>query len=734
MKIITMAFTTWSFGLCLCTALLTMVGTGCSGDSEPKETQSVSQAPPVHTNRLAGQSSPYLLQHAHNPVNWYPWGDEAFEAAARQNKPVFLSIGYSSCHWCHVMEHESFSKDDVAAILNEHFISIKVDREERPDVDDIYMTAVQLMTRSGGWPLSVFLTPDREPFFGGTYFPPDDRYGRPGFKSLLDNIATAWATRREDIHADAARLTGAVRLAMQSESTRGMTPAPALLDEAAATLAGSYDEQWGGFGGAPKFPPAGALAFLLRRHSHTDDPAPLAIVEHTLQAMARGGMYDQLGGGFHRYAVDARWLVPHFEKMLYDNALLSRVYTEAWQVTGDPFYRRIATETLDYVLRDMTGPGGGFYSAQDADSEGVEGKFYVWSRDELLALLGDETGALIADFFGVSGKGNFEGHNILHEPVPRAEFAAKRGLTAEALAATISDARAVLLRERARRIPPLTDDKVITAWNGMMIGSMARAGAAFDDPRYIEAAERAAAFITRALTHDDRLHRSWRGDVIGPDGFLDDYAHMAMAHIDLYEATFDASHLTRSEALLQILQQDFRSGEAPGFVFAPTNRTDLLAASRPMTDGAIPSGNAIAMTAMFRLYRLTGNDSLRERADAMLHAMTPSAGSHPHSSAYALIAMEFMLSSPRELVLAGAKEHPTTQAFLRTIRSRFLPNAVIAWGPGTSEDSAAELIPLLRDRASVEGQPALYVCEGFACRQPITDPDQFSDGRREQDR
>ncbi len=685
-----------------------------------------------HTNRLAGQSSPYLLQHAHNPVDWYPWGDEAFAEAARQNKPVFLSIGYSSCHWCHVMEDESFSQEEVAAVLNEHFISIKVDREERPDVDAIYMTAVQLLTGSGGWPLSVFLTPDREPFFGGTYFPPDDRYGRPGFMSLLKNIAHVWAMRPEDIHSDAARLSDTVRRIMQTESTRGSSPTPALLDEAAATLAGSYDKPWGGFGGAPKFPPAGALAFLLRRHSQTGNPDTLLIVTHTLQAMARGGMYDQVGGGFHRYSVDERWLVPHFEKMLYDNALLARVYTEAWQVTGEPFYRRIATETLDYVLREMTGPEGGFYSAQDADSEGVEGKFYVWSHDQLLDTLGDTTGALMADFFGASEKGNFEGHNILHEPVQRAAFAARLGWTPQALAETIDTARAGLLRARKRRIRPLTDDKIITAWNGMMIGSMARAGAAFDEPRYSVAAERAAAFVATEIMHDGRLHRSWRGNVTGPRAFLDDYAHMAMAHVDLYETTFDPSHLVRAQQLLDVLEMDFRSGDTPGYVFAPPHRTDLLAASRPMTDGAVPSGNAIAVTAMLRLYRLTGQADLQERADAILNAMTPSAGQHPRSFAYALSAMEFMISSPRELVLVGPREHPATRAFLRAIRSRFLPSAVIAWGPGTLEDSAADLIPLLKNRACVDGQPALYVCEGFACRQPITDPDQFFYGREKQ--
>jgi uncharacterized protein YyaL (SSP411 family) len=713
---------------------MAMVATSCrvETDSEKAEGPSVSHSP--HTNRLAGQSSPYLLQHAHNPVDWYPWGDEAFEEAARQNKPVFLSIGYSSCHWCHVMEHESFSQEDVAAILNEHFISIKVDREERPDVDAIYMTAVQLMTGSGGWPLSVFLTPARKPFYGGTYFPPDDRYGRPGFKSLLRNISQAWTTRRADIDSDAVRLTGAVQQALQAGPAEDMSPSPALLNEAAATLARSYDTAWGGFGGAPKFPPAGALAFLLRRHSETGDSATLAIVTHTLQAMARGGMYDQVGGGFHRYSVDARWLVPHFEKMLYDSALLARVYTEAWQVTREPFYRRIATETLDYVLRDMTGPEGGFYSAQDADSEGVEGKFYVWSRDELLDALGDKTGALMADFFGASEKGNFEGHNILNEPVPRAEFAASRGLTPDALAESIDAARAILLHTRNRRIPPLTDDKVITAWNGMMIASMARAGAAFDEPRYTVAAERAAGFVATTLTHDGRLHRSWRGNVIGPQGFLDDYAHMALAHIDLYETTFDPSHLVRAQQLLDVLHRDFRNGDTPGYVFAPTNRTDLLAASRPMTDGAIPSGNAIAMTAMFRLYRLTGKADLQERADAILSAITLSAGRRPRSFAYALIAMEFMISSPRELVLVGAKEHAATQAFLRAIRSRFLPSAVIAWGPGAPADSAADVIPLLKDRTSVDGQPALYVCEGFACRQPITDPDRFFDGRQDQER
>ncbi len=689
---------------------------------------------PVHTNRLAGQSSPYLLQHAHNPVDWYPWSDEAFAEAKRQDKPVFLSIGYSSCHWCHVMEHESFSKQDVADILNEHFISIKVDREERPDVDAIYMTAVQLMTGSGGWPLSAFLTPDRKPFFGGTYFPPEDRYGRPGFKSLLRNIAEVWTTRRADIRGDAERLTGALRRALQSDpASTAASPTPTTLDDAAAALARNYDPEWGGFGSAPKFPPAGAIAFLLRRYSETGDAATLEIVTHTLQAMARGGMYDQAGGGFHRYSVDARWLVPHFEKMLYDNALLARVYVEAWQAVGEPFYRRIATETLDYVLRDMTGPEGGFYSAQDADSEGVEGKFYVWSHNEVLDILGDD-GGLIADFFGVSKKGNFEGRNILHVAIPRPEFAMQHGLSSDELASKIETARATLLHERMKRIPPLTDDKVITAWNGMMIGAMARAGAAFEEPRYIAAAEKAAAFIAEELLRGDRLHRSWRHGTIGPDGFLDDYAHMANAHIDLYESTFDPAHLERSRQLLGLLEQHFGGGEAPGYTFARTNRTDLLTTNRPLTDGAIPSGNAIAMTAMFRLYRLTGDELLRDRAEAVLNAVAPSAVLHPRSFAYSLVAMEFMMSSPRELVLVGAMDNPATQTFLRVIRSRFLPNAVVAAGPGLARKGGPARIPLLENRPTVDGAPALYVCEGFSCRQPITDPAQFFDGRKDRER
>ncbi len=687
-------------------------------------------APPSHTNRLAGQSSPYLLQHAHNPVNWYPWGDEAFAEAARQDKPVFLSIGYSSCHWCHVMEHESFSQEDLAAVLNEHFIAIKVDREERPDIDGIYMTAVQLMTGSGGWPLSVFLTPDRQPFFGGTYFPPEDRYGRPGFTSLLNNIATVWRTRRADITSDAGRLTAAVSRALQPDTTAGTAPTAALLASATAPLAAQYDARWGGFGRAPKFPPAGTLAFLLRRHQATGDKATLGIVTHTLQAMARGGMYDQVGGGFHRYSVDAQWLVPHFEKMLYDNALLARVYVEAWQVTGDPFYRRIATETLDYVLRDMTGPEGGFYSAQDADSEGVEGKFYVWDRAELLEVLGDEPGREVADFFGASEAGNFEGHNILNVPLSRREVAADQGLDPDALGRRIDAARATLRAQRATRVPPLTDDKVITAWNGMMISSMARAGTAFDTPRFVAAARRAAAFIDRQMSPGEKLLRSWRQGIAGPAGVLDDYANLANAHIDLYEATFDPAHLDRANALVAAIQAEFTDGKAPGFTFAPVGRSDLLTPSRPMADGAIPSGNAIALTAMLRLYRLTGNEALRLAADPLLNAMATAAGPQPRSFTYALMAMEFMLSQPRELVLVGDKTHPAYQAFLRTIRSRFQPNSVIvAATPATLSESDLVRIPLLRNRAPIDGKPALYVCEEFSCRQPITDPDQFFDGR-----
>ncbi|NQU39636.1 MAG: thioredoxin domain-containing protein [Lentisphaerae bacterium] len=720
----------------LCLALAVSSVSGCAGDNAAKPSTSPESAPsqentmphPTYTNQLAGQSSPYLLQHAHNPVNWRPWGDEAFAEATRLNKPVFLSIGYSSCHWCHVMEHESFSQEDVAAILNEHFIAIKVDREERPDVDAIYMTAVQLMTGSGGWPLSVFLTPDRRPFYGGTYFPPDDRYGRPGFKAVLKNVASVWASRQGDIERDATRLTDVVRKTLQSELTPGdATPGPALLDAAMVALVPNYDKTWGGFGGAPKFPPTGSLAFLLRRYKADPHPATLEIVTHTLQAMARGGMYDQAGGGFHRYSVDAQWMVPHFEKMLYDNALLSRVYVEAWQVTGDPFYQRIATEILDYVLRDMTHPEGGFYSAQDADSEGVEGKFYVWSREELIQVLGPDEGPLVADFFGATSGGNFEGDNILHVPIPRPDFATQRHMTSAALDTILSTACEQLVAERSKRIPPLTDDKVISAWNGMMISSMARAGAAFGIPRFVAAAERAAAFSATHLVDGDRLLRSWREGVAGPSGFLDDYAHMANAHIDLYEATFNADHLKDAQRLVASLHAHFRSGDEAGFTFAATGTPDLLAASRPMTDGAIPSGNAIALMAMVRLHRLTGDEAMYDGARAMLDAIAPAVARQPRSFAYSLLALDFMISSPSELVLIGPRDAPATVAFEQAIRRRFLPNTVFAAAdPATVTADMLARIPLLRDRPTVDGHPALYFCENFVCRQPVTDVDALS--------
>jgi uncharacterized protein YyaL (SSP411 family) len=576
-------------------------------------------------NRLAGEQSPYLLQHARNPVDWYPWSAEALRRAERENKPIFLSIGYSACHWCHVMERESFAEASTAAVLNEHFIAVKVDREEHPELDEIYMTAVQLMTGRGGWPLSVFLTPDLKPFFGGTYFPPADYPGLPGFKKVLRAVADLWRTQPRQVAESAEEICRALRAGLTPATSSVERPDTLLLDHAVAELQAEFDPVCGGFGGAPKFPPYGALKLLLRQHRRTGDPQPLEMAGLTLDRMARGGIHDQLGGGFHRYAVDAGWLTPHFEKMLYDNAQLAQVYLEAWRITGKNLYRGVAAGIFDYVLREMTDPRGGFYASQDADSEGKEGKFYLWRAGEFRDILGEAESDLFCSYYGVSDQGNFEGANILHVPDEPDHFARRRGISEKELHERLAPLRLRLLAERNRRIPPGRDEKIVAAWNGMMIAALARGGQALGEKAYVEAAGRAADYVLNEMFRDGTLLHVSRGDAQSKNaipGFLDDYAEMTGALLDLYEAGRDRRRLEAADRLCRRMEDDFWDEAQGGFFFTSAAHQNLLLRTKPFYDNPLPSGNAAAARALLRLSKLLDDPRRFRKAEQLLALAT----------------------------------------------------------------------------------------------------------------
>ena len=693
----------------------------------PRQSAADASGPP-HTNRLANETSPYLLQHAGNPVDWYPWGDEALARAKKEQKPIFLSIGYSACHWCHVMEHESFEDADTAKFLNEHFIAIKVDREERPDVDEIYMTAVQLMTGSGGWPLSVFLTPDLKPFYGGTYFPPEDRFGMPSFKKVLITIARVWKEQHDDVAHNAEQMVLALKANTALDTSSAGPLDRGVLDLAVSQLQGQFDPQWGGFGGAPKFPPTGAISLLLRQHLHSHEDALLKMATVTLDRMARGGMYDQLGGGFHRYSVDAHWLVPHFEKMLYDQALLSKAYLEAWQATGNESYRSVAAGILDYVLRDMTDSRGGFHSAEDADSEGVEGKFYVWQKDDVQTLLGDDDSATFCRYYGVTDQGNFEGENILNVVQDPQSFARDEGTTDDELDARLQKMRSKLLVERDKRIRPGKDDKVLAAWNGMMISALAKGYQATGDERYLAAARRAADFVLSDMVRDGMLLRTYRGTGSGDPGtarlpgYLDDYAEMSAALVDLYEADFDHHRLEAADRLVARMIADFWDPADGGFFYTSGAHKDLLVRTRPFHDAAVPSGNSTATAVLLRLARLLGKEEYQIKAQKLLKSLGNRASGQPTACLNLLCALDFQLSPAREIAVAGNLHGDDTRLLLDTVHGRYLPNTVLAAAnPGTADfDAVGELIPLVRGKKMVSGKATAYVCQNYACKQPVT--------------
>ena len=665
-------------------------------------------------NQLIGQASRYLQQHAHNPVDWFPWGEAAFEKARTEDKPVFLSIGYSACHWCHVMAHESFEDQETATLLNDHFVSIKVDREERPDLDSIYMGAVQAMTGSGGWPMSVFITPDGTPFYGGTYFPKEPRYNMPSFTQLLQAIAEAWRERRDALTSRGQQVVGALQKQQAPDSgSSGASPTldPDVVQQAYGALRQSFDARHGGWGSAPKFPQPMALEFLLRYHHTTSDRQALAMVTETLEAMARGGIYDQLGGGFHRYAVDANWLTPHFEKMLYDNAQLARVYLHAWQVTREPLFRAVVEETLDYVVRDMTSPEGGFYATQDADSDGEEGAFYTWTPGQLHDVLGESATALL-DLYGVTPSGSFEGKNIL---TFRGTFEERRAGDA---------ARLRLFEARSQRTLPGRDEKVITAWNGLMLAAFAEAARVFGVERYRVIAERNAAFLLRELrTPQGRLMHIHYGDEANVTGLLEDYAHLIEGLIALYQATFQPHLYSAASELARTMLEHF--GAAPydtreGMTLYDTadDVENLLLRPRQVQDSAVPSGNAMAATVLQTLTRLGDDPSFEDIARRSLAMMHASMSEYPLGFGQWLIALDSALAASVEVAIAGDPDAEETRALVRAARQAYAPHCLLAVGRGSVPE-------LLAHRTQVDGRPTAYVCRNRICLPPVTSPEQL---------
>ena len=682
-----------------------------------------------HTNRLAGETSPYLLQHARNPVAWYPWGPEAFELARALDRPVFLSVGYAACHWCHVMERESFEDEDTAAFLNAHFVAVKVDREERPDIDSLYMGAVQALTGQGGWPMSVFLDPEGRPFFGGTYFPDTPRHGMPSFRQVLEGIRQAWGSQRAGIAEAASTLVQAIAEQQRPASPGGGLPPAAVLDEAAAALETSFDAAHGGWGRAPKFPQPMAIEFLLRRHVVRGDPRWLAIARRSLDAMAAGGIRDQLGGGFHRYSTDERWLVPHFEQMLYDNAQLARAYVHAWQVTGDLAYRDVARGTLDYLLRELRVEGGGFAASQDADTDGVEGSTFTWDALEVDPVLGPD-GAIFSDAYGVTDAGNWEGQTILSRVRGDVEVAERFGLAPDVAAARLASARRTLLEHRAARPQPARDDKVLAAWNGLAIAALADAARALDGggqaggspdeaARYRAAAVEAASAVVSGLRGPDgRLRRSWKDGRATADGTLEDYADLAEGLLALYEATFDERWFTVARDLADRILVHFADPDG-AFFDTPDDGEALVVRPRTQQDNATPSGSSMAATALLRLAALTGEERYRTAAEQALATVGPYLARYPTAFAQWLCALEAAHAGYAEVALVGDPGAADTDALVHRLDARWRPFTVRALSP----DPDASAIPLLPHRFRLGGRATAYVCRDFACRQPVTEPE-----------
>jgi len=681
-------------------------------------------------NRLANEKSPYLLQHADNPVDWHPWGEEAFEKARDEDKPIFLSIGYATCHWCHVMEHESFEDPIVAKLMNEAFVNVKVDREERPDIDQVYMTVCQMLTGSGGWPLTILMTPDKEPFFAGTYFPRESRYGRIGMIDLIPKVQAIWTSEREKLLESAEQITA--RLASVSQPRESGAADPNLPERAYRELAGRYDATHGGFGSAPKFPSPHNLVLLARYSAMRGQPFALKMVDHTLREMRKGGIFDQVGFGFHRYSTDTEWLVPHFEKMLYDQAMLILASTEAHQAGGTIDHRRTVTEIVTYVLRDMTSPEGGFFSAEDADSEGEEGTFYLWSLDQLESTLGKDDAAFAASVWNATADGNFAeeasgekmGTNILHRDDDDPAIATRMELESDAFAARIEGIRTGLFEDRENRIHPLKDDKVLADWNGLMAAALAKAGRVFSEPSYIDAAGKSVGFVLGSMRDDKgRLHHRWRDGELTVPAFLDDHVFMIFANLELYDATLEPEYLEQALDLQATTDGLFWDEENGGYFFSPTDGEELLVRQKEIYDGAIPSGNSVAAMNLLRLARLTGRTDLADRADTIFKVFAADSARGASAHSHLADAMLFASSPSLEIVIAGQVGTDDTKALLTELRSFYLPQAVtLLVPPGDNGDKIRELAPFTEHHAPIEGKAAAYVCRDYACKMPVTDP------------
>ena len=730
------------------------------------------------SNRLANETSPYLRQHAQNPVDWYPWGPEALEKAKQEDKPILLSIGYSACHWCHVMERESFENEEIARVMNTHFVNIKVDREERPDLDTIYMNYVQMTTGSGGWPMTVFLTPDQIPFYGGTYFPPHDSFGRPGFRRLCLTLAEAYREKRIEIEAQGAEIVQRLRAINSTNTTAGkLTPKTVKL--AFDQLALHFDMTHGGFSGAPKFPGSMNLAFLLRYYSRTGQTSARDFVELSLDKMAYGGMYDQLGGGFHRYSVDERWLVPHFEKMLYDNALLSRLYLEAYQISRKPLYRRIVEETLDYVVREMLSPNGGFYSTQDADSEGHEGKYFVWTPKEVGQVLGEVEGLAFCRFYDVTAEGNFEGENILNIQRPLKQVAEELRMIPQELSEILDRGRQQLFQERSKRIKPPRDEKILTSWNGMMAVSFIEAALVLQRTDYLEIAKHNVNFILKHLCRGHQIFRTHKDGQSKIKGYLDDYAHLVEALLALYQATGDSRWLEQAVFYNHEMLQQFWNADEKGFFLTGNKHEKLVTQVRDIYDNAVPAGNSVAVFNLLKLAVLTGSKDYRQKAEVNLEQMNQPLTRHPSGFGYLLEATDFYLGPVKEIVVVGDPKANDTKGLLAAIYRGFLPNKVVAildpdqsyghhlaetekWDnsnlkrlPSKAEEKDSsnfrnpkakksylsskqvtmspvltpqlpQELPLLEGKTLVKGKPAVYVCQNYTCKAPVTEPSQLA--------
>jgi uncharacterized protein YyaL (SSP411 family) len=679
-------------------------------------------------NRLIHEKSPYLLQHVYNPVDWYPWGDEAFAKAKQEDKPIFLSIGYSTCHWCHVMERESFEDPEIARLMNQWFVSIKVDREEHPDLDQVYMHAVTTLTGQGGWPLTVFLTPDLKPFFGGTYFPPERRWNVLGMKELLPGVAEAWKNRRTEMVTSAEQLTASLNEQLANAAPPG-TITLETLQTAFNQAVSAFDPSHGGFGNAPKFPRSHGLSFLLHYFARTGTAQALEMVTTTLDHLARGGIHDQLGGGFHRYSTDAHWLVPHFEKMLYDQALLAKTYLEASRITKRADYADVARGIFEYVLRDLTDSQGGFYSAEDADSEGQEGTFYVWTPQEIAGVLGPDEAELFNRFYGVSPDGNFEhGTSILHIEQPLEAFAKLKGFHLQELLQRLATSRANLLAARATRVRPHRDDKILTSWNGLMIAALAYGASTLNQARYLQAAQRAAEFILTTLTRDRMLLRRYRdGQALYP-GTLEDYAFFSYGLFELYEASFDSRWLSHAKQLATHMIERFWDHEASGFFLRDKTAAPLIVSSKEVYDGATPSGNSVAALVLLKLGRLTADRQLGELGRRALEGFVQTVGHAPFNSPQMLIAWDFALGPTKEIVIAGGPSAPLTAKMVRALHDRFLPRTVtVMHSVGPDQKAIEALVPYVKAQSPLSDTPTVYVCENDICNLPTTDLERLAE-------